>query len=423
MTRRVLLLAATAAFAACSRAPQAAGPVRAPVAVRLVAAGTASLPTKVAVSGVLAAQEELVVGLEVAGRLATLPVDVGDVVAVDAVLATLAPREFELEIARAEASLAAAEAKLGVARGADFEQFDLEAVPSVREANAVVTEASLHRDRIATMVQGQINSGSDLETAAAALAVAESRLQRARDEVRTTIAETRLQRIELQLAQKRLADSTVEAPWAGRVAQRHVVAGQVLAAGAPVVTLLRVDPLRLRLRVPDRLAMGVVVGQTVEFTVDGDAAATPHQGTIVRAGPAIDRGDRTRLVEAEVANANGTLLPGAFCRAQIVTAAAVPVVTVPKAAVVTFAGVHRVFTVGPPAANRRPAGGAPAAAAPPAAAPPPAATPATVAQGRIVQIGRQVGDQVEVVKGLDAGTRIVADAVGLDPESSVTVVE
>lgn len=395
----VAALAGLAALPGCDGAPQSQAATRPPRPVQLVAAGTAELPTKVSVSGVLAAQEELVVALQVAGRLATLAVDVGDVVASGAVIATLAPRDFELDVARAEAAVAAAEATLGVAPGAQLDNFDVEAVPTVREGNAVVVEAKQRRDRVATMVQGQINSGSELDTVALAVAVAESRLQRARDDVRTAVASARLRRVELQQAQKRREDSTVEAPWTGRVAQRHVVAGQVLAMGAPVVTLLRVDPLRLRLRVPDRPAMGVVAGQLVEFTVDGDAAATVHTGRVVRTGPAIDRGDRTRLVEAEVANQEGALLPGAFCRAQIVTAPAVPVVTVPRSAVVSFAGVDRVFTVEPGKDGGK------------------------KTKGVIVQLGRAVGDQVEVVKGVAAGAQVVRDATGLSPETPVVVAE
>jgi RND family efflux transporter MFP subunit len=430
---RLVALLAPFALAACSeRVAQGGAAARPPRPVQLVVAGTAELPTKVAVTGVLAAQEELVLGLEVAGRLATLPVDVGDVVQAGTVVATLAPREFELEIERAQAAVVAAEARLGVAADGDLERFDVERAPAVSEAAAVVTEARLNRERIATMVEGQMQPGSALETAVATLAVAESRLQKARDDVRTWLAEARLRRVELRQAQKRRADSVIAAPWTGRIAQRHAVAGQVLASGGPVVTLLRIDPLRLRLRVPDRAAMAIAAGQAVEFTVDG-LGDEVFRGRVVRTGPAIERGDRTRLVEAEVPNAEATLLPGAFCRAQIVTAAAVPVVVVPRTAVVSFAGVDRVFTVGDPeppkggSAGRGGTGGKDAVAAPangggPAA---PSATPAAgagkVAKGRIVELGRAVGDQVEIVRGLEVGTSIVRDATGLGPETPVAV--
>jgi RND family efflux transporter MFP subunit len=417
VTAAALVFAFVGTFVACGGTPASQGQVRAPRPVKLVAAGTAALPQKVAVSGVLAAQEELIVGLQVGGRLATLAVDVGDVVAADAVIAALAPRDFELEVERAEAAVVAVEARFGNPGEVDLERFDIETVPAVRETAAVVEEAKSHRDRVVTMVQSQLQAGSELEVATAALAVAQNRLQRARDDVRTALAEARLRRVELRQAQKRSTDSTVRAPWAGRVAQRHAVAGQVLAAGDPVVTLLRVDPLRLQLRVPDRPAMTIVAGQAVEFTVDG-LGDVVHRGVVVRTGPAIGRGDRTRLVEAEVGNADGKLLPGAFCRAAIVTAPAVPVVVVPRSAVVSFAGVDRVFTVGEPAP---PGAGRGGARAPAASAP--ATAKGTVAKGRIVQLGRIVGDTVEIVQGLQAGERIVGDALGLSPETPVVVAE
>ncbi len=398
--RRLASVALVVAFAACAKPGGSGGGAapRPPKTVRLVAAAAAALPTKVAVSGVLAAQEELVLGLEVGGRIASLGVDVGDVVAAGDVIATLDPREFDLAIERAEAAMGAADAKLGLAAGADPAGFDVEQAPSVREAEAVLVEARLNRERVVKLVEGSLQATSQLEVATAALAVAENRLRRARDDVRTWIADAKLRRIELAQAHKRRRDAIVAAPWPGRVAVRHVAIGQVVQGGATVVTLLRVDPLRLRLRVPDRLAFGVAAGQAVEFTVDG-ADAVERVGKVVRTGPAIDRGDRTRLVEAEVHNGDGALLPGAFCRARIVVAAAAPVVTVPRAAVVTFAGVDRVFAVAKDQDG------------------------ALRAKGVLVELGRPVGDAVEVVRGVAVGDRIVAEAVGLSPETPVQVVE
>lgn len=405
-----LLLVVAGGLAACKQraAAPAGGRPREPMPVQLITVRTEPLPSKVAVTGVLAAQEELVLGLEVAGRLETIAVDVGDSVSAGAVIAALAPREYQLAVQRAEAALVAAKSRLGTVAGGDpaagdtagerAAGLDLDGLPAVREAQAVVVEARLQRDRTATMVQQQMAPESAYDSAAAALAVAESRLLQARDQARTWLAEAELAQIELLQAQKRLTDSVVRAPWAGRIAMRHATAGQVLAAGAPIVTLLRIDPLRLRLRVPDRLASDTASGQTVEFTVDG-LDGPVRSGTIVRAGPAIDRGDRTRLLEAAIPNADGVLLPGGFCRAQIVTAAAAPTIVVPKAAVLSFAGVHRVFevAVGEDGLAR--------------------------AKGLVVAPGRDLGDRVELRRGPAAGQRIVADATGLSPDQPVRVRE
>ena len=234
-------------------------------------------------------------------------------------------------------------------------------------------------------------------SADAALAVALSRLQRARDEARTQVAEALQRRIELQQAQKRLADASLRAPWPGWIAARQATAGQVLAAGAPVLTLLRTDPLRLRLPVPERLAAGIAEGQRVDFTVDGGAGA--ELGRVARLGAGVDRVNGTLLVEAAVQNPTGRLLPGGFCRARIVVAESEPVVVVPRSAVVAFAGVERVFTVEPGKDG------------------------AAKAKGVLVDLGRTVGDQVEVLSGLVPGAKVVRDAKGLSPEQPVKVGE
>ena len=408
-------------LAGCARRPSGTADAGRPAkTVQLLEVGTAPLPTKLPVTGVLAAQEELVLGLEVAGRLQSLAVDVGDIVAAGAVLAALDERDLQLAADRSRAAAVAAEARLGLGAGADLTTFDLEKTPAVREAQAVLVEAGLQRERIATIVQQKMQPGRELDVAEAALAVAESRLQRARDEMKTQLADVQLRRIEVQQAEKRLADSKVIAPWPGRIAARHAAVGQVLGAGAAVVTLLRIDPLRLQLRVPDRAAADVAAGQVVEFTVDGSESVS-RTGTIVRQGPAIERGDRTRLVEAAVGNADGALLPGAFCRARIVTAAAVPVLVVPRSAVVSFAGVDRVFTVEPGVAKAEPGANRVG----------PGAPPVLVAKGHIVEIGRSLpappgdpaGEQVEVVRGIAAGARIVRVATGLAPAMPVVVQE
>jgi RND family efflux transporter MFP subunit len=379
---------------ACGGAGGERRPVGAPApkSVVLHEVVTAELPRTLAVTGVLAAQEELVLGLQVGGRLQHLAVDVGDRVQAGQRLAWLDPRDFELDHELAVAAVATAYAKLGRPVTDDLAGIDIETMAPVREAQAVLADAKLQRDRMSTMVQEQLRAEADLEVLEAALGVATSRLQRARDEVATWIAEARQRRIDVDRAQKRLLDGKLVAPWAGRVAARHATVGQVLSAGERVLTLLRTDPLRLRLPVPERLVGDVAIGQIVRFTVDTGGPA--REGRVVRLGAGLDRGNRTLLVEAEVENGDGSLLPGVFCRANIQVAERQPVIVVPKTAVVSFAGVDRVFT---------------------AAGDPPKA------KGTVVRLGRDLGLSVEVVLGLAAGARIVLDATGIGPEDPLAV--
>ena len=381
------------ALSACSRVaePRAAGPAaRAPRAVRLGTVAEQPLPRTLEVHGVLVAHEQFVVAMQVGGRLQELSVDVGDAVAAGQTVARLDPRDFELERDRTEAAMRAAHARLGVTPADELGGVDPATTAPVREARALLDEARRQRDRIAERVREQRRREPELETAEASLLVAQSRLQRAREDVEALLAEAGVARVQLAQAEKRLADAAVTAPWPGRVAARQASAGEVVAAGAPLLTLVRTDPLRLQLRVPERAVPAVAVGQRVRFTVDGHtvhgAGEPVFEGFVTRLGAVVDRGNRTRLVEAAIANADGALLPGAFCRAAIVTEPDARALVAPKAAVATFAGVARVFTVDAGA------GGAPARA-----------------HGHVVGLGRGVGDAWELVSGIDAGAEVVLE--------------
>ncbi|MBP2673399.1 MAG: macA 4, partial [Deltaproteobacteria bacterium] len=117
-----------------------------------------------------------------------------------------------------------------------------------------------------------------------------------------------------------------------------------------------------------------------------------HTGRVVRLSPAIQEQNRTLAVEAEVANPGGRLRPGAFARAEIVVQADRPVVLLPVSAVVSFAGIEKVFGV---------------------------------KDGRSVErkirTGRRSGDRVEVLEGLAAGETVVVEPGNLVGGTPVTV--
>ena len=182
----------------------------------------------------------------------------------------------------------------------------------------------------------------------------------------------------LSLARQQLADSVLHAPIDGAVRERLVSVGEYLAAGSPVVRLVRIHPLRLRVAVPERDAAAIRVGQEVRVHLEGDSME--HAGRVARLSPAIQEQNRTLVVEAEVANRQGVLRPGAFARAEIVVEAARPAVLVPVKAIVTFAGLERVFGVKD-----------------------------GLAVEKRIRTGRRVGDRVEVLDGLASGEQVVVE--------------
>jgi membrane fusion protein, multidrug efflux system len=407
MTRpytRSLLFASglTLALAACGGKPPAEArkedPKAAPEpAVRVVRAETGKLARTVAVAGTLAADEQVELGMKVAGRLAAIDVDLGTPVRRGQVIARLAPTDFELRVRQAESALEQARARLGLpAEGPDVVA-DLEETAGVRQARALLEQARVTRDRLRSLFEQQLVPRSELDNGEANLLVAEARHQDAIEEARNRLGILAQRRSELDIARQQLADSVLTAPWDGAIRERRAVAGNYVAAGATVAVLVRIHPLRLRLPIPEREAVGLAVGQEVRLRVEGDPAV--YTGRLARLSPAISEDNRTLAVEAEVPNRDGRLKPGSFARAEIVVRAAESAVLVPASSIVTFAGVDKVIGV----------------------------DKATDANGGTtrelpVKKGRRSGDQVEILAGVKAGDPVVVEPGNLVSGERVRVV-
>lgn len=363
-----------------------------PRAVRIVRADSGTLQRTVSATGALAAEDQVVLNTKVAGRLAELPVDLGSPVRAGDVVAVLDLTDFKLRVEEASTALAQARARLGVAFDGSADQMQPEKTALVRQARAVHEQARRSRERLSSLHQDGILSKSELDQADADFRVAEARVQEALEEVRSRQALVGERRAAFRLAEQQLADATLRAPFDGVVRERHLSIGAYLPVGAPVATIVRVHPLRLRLAVPEREAGSVRAGQAVRLRMEGDGQAEKMaaEGTLVRLSPAVDEHTRTRLVEAEVPNEDGALRPGAFASAEIVVEAEQPAILVPATAVSTFAGVTKVFGI---------------------------------SDGRVVEkrvrLGRRSGEQIEVTDGLGAGDQIIAEPGNLTAGQAV----
>jgi RND family efflux transporter MFP subunit len=350
----------------------------APRQVHVVPAAEDTVARGTVVTGTLAAEEQIVLSFKVAGRLSMLAVDLGSRVQQGQTIARLDPTDFRLRVQQAEAALQQARARLGLEPHGMHDRIDPERTPVVRQARAMLNEAQRNYERAAGLWERRLIAHAELDTAATTLQVAEGRYQDAVEEVRMRQAVLSERRSELEIARQQLLDSALQSPIDGAVRQRHASAGEYLAAGAPLVTVVRTHPLRLRLSVPERLAMDVHLGQAVQVKVEGDP--TVYEGRVARLSPAISEEDRTLQVEAEVPNEHGRLRPGAFAEAEIITAAEERAVFVPASAIVTFAGIDKVLTVHDGMSVEKP-----------------------------VQTGRRVNDRVEIVSGLRPGELVVME--------------
>jgi RND family efflux transporter MFP subunit len=363
-----------------SRPARAAGSSKAqePRPVRVVTASVGPLPRTVTVTGTLAADEEVVAGFKVAGRVSEIAVDLGSPVRKGQLLARLDPTDFRLRVEQAEAALRQVRAGLGLPRDGSGESVDPEKTALVREARAVLEEARLNRDRTARLWEKDYIARSEVDASLSRLLVAESRYQAALEEIRNRQELLAERSSGLALARQQLADAVLSAPIDGAVRERRASVGEYLAAGAPVFGLVRIHPLRLRVAVTERDASSVRVGQAVRVRLEGDPAV--HAGHVARLSPSIQEQNRTLIVEAEVANRDGRLRPGSFARAEIVVEADRTAITVPASTVVTFAGLEKVFGVKDgKAVEKR------------------------------IRTGRRSGDRVEILEGVAAGEAVVAD--------------
>src|SRR5262249_32592468 len=156
--------------------------------------------------------------------------------------------------------------------------------------------------------------------------------QDAIEEVRNRQAVLLQRRSELALARQQLAETTLYASFDGAVRERRASMGEYMASGTPVVTIVRLHPLRLRVEVPERQAQGIRIGQAVRVMVEGELS-TSHAGKIARLSPAFEELSRTLIIEAEVENIHGRLRPGSFAKAEIESGSTSEAIMVPSAAI------------------------------------------------------------------------------------------
>lgn len=344
----------------------------------------------VTVNGTLAAYDQTTVSVKVPGRLQTISIDFGSVIRKGQAIAQLEQGDYRLRVQQAEASLAQARARLGLSPDGADDRVAAEQTGTVRQAKAVLDEAKAKKDRATRLVQQGIIPRAEFDTADAEYKVALSRYQDGLEEIRNRQGLLAQRRSELALARQQLADTTVYSPMAGVVQEKKSSVGEYLAAGAPVVDVVRIDPLRLRVEVPERESHSIRNGQSVRVTIEGDPES--YLGYIKRLSPTISQQNRVLAVEADVAN-NGKLRPGAFVRAEIVTDQTSTAATVPANAIVTFAGIEKVIIVEGGKAVEKP-----------------------------VTIGRRGPDWVEIKSGVNVGQAVVVNPGNLQSGQAVTEV-
>lgn len=337
--------------------------------------------------GTLAAHDEAIISAEVEARVARLAADMGDRVSKGAALVILDAEKLQYRAEEQRAALNQTRARLG-ARGDELPK--PEQTPEVISAIAHRTEAEQAVARARQLAARNLLPAQDLERAETQLQTAKAAYDAALASARNLLAEVGARSAALKGASRELQDTVIRAPFDGVVAERLVSAGQFVRVQTPVMRIVRLHPLRLTAQIPERFAPAIRVGQTIGVRVD----AYPDrlvEGSVTRISPDVDQRSRAFAIEAAVPNLDGALKPGTFARVRLATDRVDKTITVPVTAVQTRYGRTVVFVV----------------------------RDGTLAAAE-VKLGDRLGQRVEILEGITAGTVIVADGVeGLTPGQAV----
>jgi multidrug efflux pump subunit AcrA (membrane-fusion protein) len=396
----VLLIAAGVFLSSCggSRANSrkeetpAEAAANAPVDVTTAAAIRRDLPRFFEATGSLAGDEQTDVAPQTSGKVVAVGVDIGSFVRRGQMLVKLDDAELKLrveqvatQVEQAKAAVRQAEEKIGLRPG---QKFDPNRVAEVAAAKVTFDLAERNFGRAEKLIESGDVSRSFYDEQRARrdqsreqyeVALAQARQNYAAvDVARTNVANAESQ---LAIARKNLSYAVIPAPIDGFVAERTADLGEYVSPQQKVATIVRTNPLRIKIDIPEQAISEVKVGQSVSVTT----SAWPDKnfaGRVARIAPNVSAQSRTLSVEAEIENSSGALKPGQFATVRILQERNEPVVLVPARAVVTEAGVSRLFVIKDGRAEQR-----------------------------VIQIGQTEGDLIEVKNGVAADEQVATSGL------------
>src|SRR5262245_8093207 len=311
--------------------------------VRAVPVKVDELQRNVESVGSLFALEEVTVSSEVDGRVDEVLVDTGDRVERAQPLVNVSTTELKLALDQQRALYQQARARLGVTDESDDLKNVIDAA-EVKKAAADLKEAQEIYKRSQMLLEKQLLPRQDFDQTEARLHAATAAYDLAIQSVQNLRAQLPQYRAAVELAEKKLRDAVIRAPFKGQVKERVVAPGQYLKVQTPVMVIVSMDPLRVRLKIPETKAGWVQTGERISVFVDAYADKS-FSGKLSRINPAVDPQSRTFEVEALLENTEGFLKPGFFVKARIPSAKVDQVLAIPQEALQYSYGVYKVSLI------------------------------------------------------------------------------
>jgi RND family efflux transporter MFP subunit len=303
-----------------------------------------SIQREVDLAGSLISPNQAKVSSEVAGVVQQVFAELGQEVKAGQAIARLDPQELELALRRAQSQLKQTEAQLAIDGVRLKEPPPDEQISSVRMAIANRDDAQAQLRRAQKLRSQNLLSQADLDTAETNVKVAEANYQSAIESVQSLKATLQDRRQAVEQAQKKLNDTEIRSSVAGQVSERFVQKGEYIRENTAVVTIVQMNPLKVKTAIQERYASIVRPGLTVEFSVES-FPGEKFKGTVAYVSPSVDQALRTFPVEILVDNSNRKLKPGFFAKGVIFTHRDENVMAVSDDAVSSLAGVSNVYVI------------------------------------------------------------------------------
>jgi membrane fusion protein (multidrug efflux system) len=373
----VTALAFIAVLTACQQETQAASD-QAPAPVQVRTPAVVERPESVSASGSVEGSETADVAFQVGGRVLRVLVEEGQHVTKGQLLAEIEPTDyrnaFDAAAAQKEAALAVAQKAQAGLRKQELEQARIDFERWADEYK-----------RMKFLVDRKSLPANDFQKIEAAYNASKERYEMAKEGTRKEDRETALAQANAAVAQaseerKRLNDTQLVAPISGNISMRKVDAGQTVAAGIPVFGIVELNPVKVRVGVPEADIGRVHQGATAEISVPS-LGGRRFSGKVATIGVAAEPASRTYTIKILVPNPGPVLLAGMVAEARIFARTKIHALTIPPEAVVPDPqGAPTVYVYSP--GRKR-------------------------IYARRVELGTPIGSEVEVRSGLTGDEQVV----------------
>lgn len=310
-----------------------------PVAITTAAAYAGRLDMTYEISGILTSNHSVNLAAKSAGRVRSVPFDVGNQVKAGELLIQLDTSELSAQLQQAQAAVQ------GVRDQSE------QAIIAIATARSNLDEAQKTYNRVQALFQSGAAAQSQLDDAQNKLDQAQGALNNAQELYKTSTGSGRDQAdAAVRLIQVEIGNGSIYSPIDGRITARNVNPGEIAAAGTVLMTVQDTSTVKFQGEVVQSLIPLLAAGQKVQTRVDAFPGLI-FEGQVTRVGPAATATGQYFPVEISLNNP-GRLMPGMTAKASLSVNAS-PGILVPLSAIRQDGGKNYVFVIKDGKASRR----------------------------------------------------------------------